>query len=177
MAGEFPRALPRPEGPYALLRNDTLTHAIEMSRASPRGRIILPLHDGAGDPTHRMFNAMQPGTYVRPHKHLDPPKSEVILCVRGKTGVVFFDENGTPTEHALLEPGGAVFGVDIRPGVFHTFVALAPDTVIFEAKTGPYQPASDKDFAPWAPAEGSPGAAAYWKTIEALFGVPLERSP
>jgi hypothetical protein len=25
--------------------------------------------------------------------------------------------------------------------------------VVFESKTGPYDPASDKDFAPWAPDE------------------------
>lgn len=39
-------------------------------------------------------------------------------------------------------------------------VALAPGTVLFELKEGPYRPLGDKDFAAWAPAEGTVEAAA-----------------
>ena len=46
---------------------------------------------------------------------------------------------------------------------------LEPDTVVFEVKPGPYQPTSDKDFAPWAPAEGGPDAPAYLADLEARF--------
>ncbi|MGD8861079.1 MAG: hypothetical protein PVI30_13820 [Myxococcales bacterium] len=37
-------------------------------------------------------------------------------------------------------------------------MALEPDTLIYEVKPGPWSAATDKSFAPWAPAEGDPGA-------------------
>jgi hypothetical protein len=51
--------------------------------------------------------------------------------------------------------------VDLLPGIYHSFIALEPDTVIYEVKTGPYTATSDKTFAPWAPAEGTAEAARY----------------
>lgn len=48
--------------------------------------------------------------------------------------------------------------------------------MIFEVKPGPYDPASDKDFATWAPPEYSPPAPAYLAEIEddfrRLWGLP-----
>jgi hypothetical protein len=38
---------------------------------------------------------------------------------------------------------------------------LTDHVVCFEVKPGPYSTANDKDFAPWAPGEGGPTAAAY----------------
>ena len=49
--------------------------------------------------------------------------------------------------------------VEIAGGVWHTLLALAPDTMLFEVKPGPYAPLSDKHFAPWAPREGAAAAA------------------
>ena len=45
----------------------------------------------------------------------------------------------------------------------------APDTVIFEVKPGPYDAATDKEFAPWAPPEGDPRAHAYLIQLEDQF--------
>jgi len=45
--------------------------------------------------------------------------------------------------------------------VFHTFLALENDTVLFEAKQGPYDRNTDKDFAAWAPCENSEESSAY----------------
>ena len=42
---------------------------------------------------------------------------------------------------------------------FHTLVALEADSVIFELKQGPYQPAQDKDFLNGFPNEGTSEAA------------------
>jgi hypothetical protein len=50
--------------------------------------------------------------------------------------------------------------VELQEGRFHTLVALSPDTVMFEIKQGPYQPALDKDFLATFPAEGTAAAAA-----------------
>ena len=70
-----------------------------------------------------------------------------------------FDDEGRVTDQFVLRAGSARFGIDIHPGVYHTFVALEPDTVLFEVKPGPWDQATDKDFAAWSPAEGSPGGS------------------
>lgn len=116
-----------------------------------------------------MLNALQPGSYVRPHRHLSPPKAESIVLLRGKLGFVTFLDDGSVDRRLVLAAGSASFGVDCHPGLFHTIFALEPDTVVFEVKPGPYDPASDKDFAPWAPEEGSPESAAYLERLVRLL--------
>ena len=148
------------------------------ARRSTRGREIHTFHEGDADPLQRMLNALQPGSYIRPHRHLDPPKSESLVLLQGMLGYVSFRDDGSPDEDSFLLIDGArdVYGCDIRPSVWHTIFALVPDTVIFEVKPGPYSPANDKDFAPWAPQEYSPPASAYLAEIEdgfrRLLGLP-----
>jgi cupin fold WbuC family metalloprotein len=110
------------------------------------------------DPVHRLFNAIEPGSYIRPHRHLHPPKTETMVVVAGTLGFLSFHDDGTVAERVVLAAGGETFGVDVAPGVWHSFVSLAPGTVVFEAKAGPYVPAGERDAAPWAPAEGDPAA-------------------
>lgn len=146
------------------------------ARDNPRGREILALHDGAHDTLHRMLNAIQPGSYIRPHRHRDPPKSEGIVLLRGRLGfLVFFDDGELDADGCTILGRDGAIGIDIRPGCWHTLIALEPDTVIYEVKTGPYDPTTDKDFAKWAPAEGDPGVAEFMKGLtERLLAVAPE---
>ena len=48
-------------------------------------------------------------------------------------------------------------------------VSLETDTVVFEAKSGPYQPASEKDFATWAPAADTDEAGSCLAQLDRLF--------
>ena len=118
-----------------------------------------------------MLNAIQPGSYVRPHRHLHPPKAESIILLQGTLAYVSFGEDGLPQEggQVLIDSSRGVFGCDIRPGVWHTIFALAPDTVLFEVKPGPYDPGVDKEFAPWSPPEHSPEAALFLAEVEDGF--------
>jgi hypothetical protein len=86
-------------------------------------------------------------------------------------GYAPFDERGNPVEDRfiLLDPGRGAFAVDTRAGVWHTFFALEENTVLFEAKAGPYDPIGDKDFASWAPVEGDSDAENYLMGIEDRF--------
>ncbi len=43
---------------------------------------------------HKMFNALQPGTYITPHRHMNPEKTETILVISGSMLFVQFDEMG-----------------------------------------------------------------------------------
>jgi cupin fold WbuC family metalloprotein len=157
----FPLAMPSPAGPVTVIGQAQVAEAIALSRQSPRGRIIRPYHPAANDPLHRMLNVVQPHSYIQPHRHAAPPKAESIIVLQGAIGCVIFSDSGAVEQTHVLGAGRSAFGIDIHAGVFHTFFALEADTVLFEVKPGPYEKASDKDFAPWAPKEGASEAKAY----------------
>jgi len=141
--------------------------------ASPRGRKNRNFHAIDDHPAHRLLNAIEPGSYIRPHRHLDPNKDETMVVLRGRLGLVEFDDAGNILHTAVLTAGSPACGVDIGYGSWHTVFALEPRTVFLEAKAGPYRPLTADEQAPWAPAEGSPEAAAY---LDALAGA-VRRAP
>ncbi len=138
---------------------------------APRQRANHNFHRELADPINRMLNAMEPGTYVAPHKHQDPDKREAFLILRGRVLVVEFTETGAVSDWQVLSPALGNFGVEIPPRTYHTLLALESGTVIYELKDGPYNAATDKVFAPWAPAEGAPEAGAYLAGLLARLGV------
>ena len=132
---------------------------------SPRKRKNYNFHKMSEDTLQRMLNAFEPDTYVRPHKHENPDKREVFILLTGKALVVEFDKVGEILHSVVLEHGKGIFAVEIAPGVYHTIISLQKGTVLYELKDGPYIVENDKDFAPWAPEEGSAQAADYLKGI------------
>lgn len=129
--------------------------------AAPRRRANLNLHPELADPVQRFLNALQPGTYVRPHRHAgEAARWELFVALAGAAAVLVFDDAGRVVEVVEVDAAGPVRALEIPPGVWHTLVVRRPDTVLFEFKPGPYAPTSDKDFAPWAPAEGDAAAPA-----------------
>lgn len=151
-----------------LLERADLVSLSAGARLSPRRRKNRNLHE-MNDVVHRLFNAIEPGSYVRPHRHLSPPKAETMVIVSGRLGLLVFDEYGAVLETTVLEAGGETFGVDVPAGTWHSFVSLAPGTVVFEAKEGPYVPPAGADSAAWAPAEGAPEAATQVAIWHKLF--------
>ena len=143
----------------------------EDAAKSKRKREIHALHLNHEDNLQRMLNAIQPGSYIRPHRHLVPPKPEAIVILQGALGYVPFDDSGNPADgrFILLDPKRGAFAVDSRPGLWHTFFALEENTVLYEVKPGPYDPVGDKDFAAWAPAEGEAEAEIYLMDLEDRF--------
>ena len=160
-----PKALAPPSKDTVLITEKLIDRCVAASRESPRGRIILPLHKKNSANLHRMLNTMQPGSYIQPHRHLFPPKAESIIVLKGAIYVFIFSKDGNIKNIYTLRAGSPTIGIDSEPGVFHTFAAIEEDTVLFEAKPGPYREADDKDFAPWAPAEGAQGAKEYLKSL------------
>lgn len=164
-----PTALAPPGEDVVLLSDQLIDGVINQSRIHPRRRMIQPLHKSADAPVHRMLNAIQPDSYIQPHRHWNPPKSESVIVLRGSLATVLFDGEGRITAIHRLQAGSSIIGIDIEAGLFHTFLALHPDTVIFEIKPGPYTMASDKDFAPWAPPPETANAAEYLATLHRLL--------
>jgi len=146
----------------------------QQARDSPRLRKNRNFH-AMDEPVHRLLNALEPGTYVRPHRHLDPDKAEAAIVVAGAIGVLLFDGEGAVLESRLLTPGGADVGVQMPAGVWHTFVAMEPGSVFFEAKAGPYAPQTPEETAAWSPAEGTPEAGELERRWRELFGEGARR--
>jgi cupin fold WbuC family metalloprotein len=135
------------------------------ARSAPRLRKNLNLHASEADACNRLLNALEPGTYVQPHRHFDPAKDETMIMVRGRLGVIAFHDDGRVAEAVVLEAGGPRPGVNIPHGLYHATVCLAPGAVFFETKAGPYRPLVPGERAPWAPPEGSPDVAAYLQAL------------
>ena len=124
--------------------------------AVPRRRTHQLWHLDHADAVQRLAMALQPGTYVRVHRHADPPKWEALALLQGRVSLLTFDDGGTVLERVeLSRPDGCVM-VEIPADSWHSLVALEADSVLFEFKQGPFAPS---EFAPWAPTEEGPGAA------------------
>lgn len=145
---------------------DEVTH---QARGSERKRKNFNFHDTDDAATHRLLNAVEPGSYVQPHRHLDAAKDETFVVLRGAFGVVLFDADGRVTQTTLLRADGDTLGINIPSGTFHSLLSFEPGSVFYEAKSGPYRPLSPEEKAAWAPAEADPGAAAYLEKLCALF--------
>lgn len=142
------------------------------ARSNPRRRQNRNFHPDNAFPTHRLLNAVEPGSYVAPHRHLDPRKDESMIVLRGRVGLVIFDDAGAVGLTAVIAPNADCRGVDIPHATWHTVLALEAGTVFFEAKAGPYLPLSAAERASWAPTEGQAGAADYLARLLRLFGAP-----
>lgn len=138
------------------------------AQASPRRRMNDNLHQHDAHPAHRLLNAIEPDSYVQPHRHLDPAKDETILCLRGRFGCILFDDTGAVQSLHRLGAGYAC-GIDIGHGQYHSLVSLESGSVMFEAKSGPYLPPGTGESAPWAPGAGDPAAGAYLRWMAGLF--------
>jgi cupin fold WbuC family metalloprotein len=141
---------------------DQLSHE---ASGSERLRKNLNLHDDYGDPCQRLFIAMEPGTYIRPHRHTDPPKPECFMAVRGKLALLVFDDDGEVKQVTPFGDGCDTLAIDLPAGGWHSIIVLEPGSLFFETKPGPYVAMSDKDFASWAPEENSLEVGSYLSVL------------
>jgi cupin fold WbuC family metalloprotein len=132
-----------------------LTDLSKTAQSLPRLRKNHNIHPQLDDPVQRLYNAMEPHTYVRPHRHPGENRWEFFQIVSGNAAVLTFDQHGMIQEKIVLSQSGPNVAIEIPGNEWHTIVSLQGGTVLLEIKQGPYQPLSDKDFAPWAPEEGA----------------------
>ncbi len=157
--------------------NKTLLDSVSSeARSVPRKRKNYNFHKDYSDTLQRLLNAMEPMSYIQPHKHEDPDKREAFIALRGRILVVEFDQHGNITGHMILDPLNGVYGAEIPERTFHTIVSLESGSVAYELKDGPYSPIDDKNFASWAPPEGSPDASAYLKDLLRQLNVVNRKS-
>jgi cupin fold WbuC family metalloprotein len=153
------------------LDQDLFDQVAAEARALPRLRRNHNLH-AESDPVQRFLNVMQPGTYVRPHRHQRTRPGagfECFVVLQGAIGLLLLDQHGSVLQRERLAAAGPLRGIQLPEGVVHTLVALEPDSVLLEIKEGPYEPSADKDFLADFPAEASAGAAALERQWRDLF--------
>jgi cupin fold WbuC family metalloprotein len=138
------------------------------ARRSPRGRLNHNFHRTLDENPNRLLNVLLEGSYITPHRHLDPPKAEAFLVLLGCAAFFIFDDDGAVTRSLTLGPadsGADALGIDLAPGVWHTLAAVGGPAVCYEVKPGPYCALDDKSFATWAPREGDPAATDYLEQL------------
>jgi cupin fold WbuC family metalloprotein len=152
--------------PIQIISGNLLDELTVRARASSRQRTNHNFHQTFEENPNRFLNVMVCGTYVTPHRHTTPPKSESFVVLRGQLLFITFDDKGGFQSVTRLSPDENP-GIDIAAGIWHSIIVESETAICFEVKPGPYAPASDKDFAPWAPREGEAGCEAYTEEVYA----------
>jgi cupin fold WbuC family metalloprotein len=152
-----------------VVTRELLAQVTAEARKSPRLRRNHNIHPSDESRCHRLLNAVEPASYIRPHRHLDPEKDEAFILMCGRLGIILFSPEGVVEETVLLSHESGSLAADIPHGLYHTAVSLQPGTVFYEAKAGPYLPLCEAETAPWAPIESDPAAERYLERLRALF--------
>lgn len=169
---KYPAAVGLSDIPTNQCDDDSL---VEISRLlaekNDRGRAIIRIHDD-GQEMHLMINTIGTDSYVVPHRHNQPTKSETFRILQGSLGVLLFDDEGEIKDIIILSADSLDERkiVTIRSGIWHTVVPLTDSATIIEGKRhdGGYDPKTDKEFPSWAPLENDPNAENYARY---LYGV------
>jgi len=152
-----------------VFNREYLSKLTAQAQISPRKRQHRNIHASYRDPCQRLFNAIEPNSYIRPHRHATDPRDELLIAVRGLMLLMTFDEQGATTNVVRFgeRKNGEDFaaGVEVPSGTWHTVIALEPGCVLLEVKAGPFDPSQPKDLAPWAPDEGTSAANVYLSNL------------
>lgn len=151
---------------------DNLTR---QAKLNSRLRLHHNFHAHYADPVQLLANSIGINSYIRPHRHALDPRSECLIALKGCFALIVFDDQGLVVDAIKFESESYVknvsnYGVNISPNIWHTVIALTPDSVLFEVKSGPFDPLKAKEFASWAPAEDSPEAIFYLANLRKSIG-------
>jgi cupin fold WbuC family metalloprotein len=139
---------------------------------SQRLRVHANVHRAYTDQCQKLFNAIREDSYIRPHRHSLDPKEECLIAVKGLLAFILFNDQGLIESVILFgsekysEKLSIPSGLELPSGVWHTVVSLVDDSILFEVKSGPFDPSLAKELAPWAPEEGDENAPQYLETLK-----------
>lgn len=154
--------------------SDYLNELSKRAEMNPRLRQHHNIHQSFNESCQRLFNAIEPGSYIRPHRHATDPREEMLIAIRGLMALITFDDDGKITN--MIRLGTEKFKTDVCAAAevssltWHTVVALQPGCVLLEIKAGPFNPHQPKDLAAWAPTESSPDVENYLAQLVRAVG-------
>lgn len=137
-----------------LIDNYLLQKMCAEAACSDRKRTHLNFHATSEDSVQRLLIALQPETYIAPHRHLQAWKWELLVVLQGAVRIQIFDDDAYIIKNIDLQPGNACMGLELPALSWHSLVCTRSGTVIMEIKPGPYDQKSAAEFASWAPNEG-----------------------
>ena len=94
------------------------------------------------------------------------------MAIKGLFGFVLFTDQGSIESVTLFgsekyaEKLSIPSGLELPAGAWHTVVSLVDDSVLFEVKSGPFDPSLAKELATWAPEEGNDSASQYLEVLK-----------
>ena len=95
--------------------SDYLDALVAQAKAGVRLRQHLNIHQSYDDPSQCLLNAVEPHSYIRPHRHLSDPKDERLFAVRGVMALIAFDDLGNVIQ--VTRFGTEKYGSDIAIGM------------------------------------------------------------
>ena len=101
------------------LSYDKLCQLSREALASPRLRMNSNFHPQLSDPIQRLAIAMEPGTYIRPHRH--SATWELLSPLRGRFVVLTLDDAGQVSQRAVL--GEDISAVEIPQAGWHAVLS------------------------------------------------------
>jgi len=155
-----------------ILDSGFLEALVAAAKSNSRLRQHHNLHQNYDDPSQCLLNAIEPDSYIRPHRHTSDPKEERLFAVRGLMALLIFDDLGNV--ESILAFGTERYGNDCAVGAsipshaWHTVIALEKGSILCEIKAGPFDPSQPKDLASWAPREGTKRANGYLNRLHKL---------
>lgn len=120
---------------------DSLT---AQAKCSPRLRMNYDLRDSEQDSSQRMLNAIEPGSAVPIHRHMDT--SETVVCLRGHLKWIFHNPDSSVAEIIELKAGGSIAVLNVPAGQWHSVESIESGSVILEMKDGAYKPLDNSDI-------------------------------
>ena len=119
-------------------------------KASAKRRARINAHPDGEDALHEMIIAIDPSSYIRPHKH--PGKSEAFHIIEGEVDIVVFTDDGEIDRIVPLGPPGSgrAFYYRMSMAFFHTLIIRSDILIVHEITNGPFRPSATvfADFAP-----------------------------
>lgn len=153
-------------GGIVQVRAEDVALVKQKGTTNARKRARLCAHPGPDDRLHEMLIVLDRGTYIRPHRH--GAKAESFHIIEGELDVVIFHDDGSVREVVRMGPysSGKAFYYRIMEPCYHSVLIHTPFALFHETTNGPFN-RTDTEFAPWSPAEGEPGVAAFVDGIRA----------
>lgn len=127
-----------------LIDNQLLSEVSQQATENQRLRMNYNFHDALNAPAQRLLNALQIGTDLPIHRHRHTAETYILL--QGELKVLYYNDNKEVIESVVLNPLKGNHGIHIPAGQWHTIEVLAPDSIIFEVKDGPYAPLNEEDI-------------------------------
>lgn len=145
-----------------IIDNQTLDGLCQQAKNSLRRRQHLNIHSSYQENCQRLLNAIQPSSYIAPHRHSAGNKQELLVAIRGSFSLITFDDHGNFIRSSSF--GSELYadelcsnaGVEIPPNVWHTVLAKQENSILLEVKEGPFVSDDAKEIALWAPQDHSP---------------------